>query len=205
MITKPILFLDKHDNRPIPHVPDDLKIEFNELLSSTKNNTNLTAYEILERIYNFIDLFNEYVATFSVCQKGCNNCCRIDVQVSHLEAAYIVSKSGRSPNMGKDWTMGHRSACPFLGSDGSCSNYQLRPFNCRTFHTLDDPKYCAEPDTPHQVYGGAGYGYRVKYYKILADWIKEFETPIHPHSRDIRDWFPAKLSLADRLFGRFKR
>ena len=199
-----IQFRDKRDIRPLPPIPDELVADMKELIATKINSHDLNLFEKLEAVYAFTDRFNAFVATFAVCQKGCNHCCRIDVQVSRLEAEYITVKGGPQLDQGEARTMGHKTACPFVGSDGSCTVYKTRPFNCRTFHTLDDHKYCVDGDEDHQVYGASGLGYGVSIYQMLASWLKDVhDTNALPY-RDIRDWFQPKPSLMNRLMGRLK-
>lgn len=209
-----IKFRDKRDIRPLPPIPDELVAGMQELFATAINSRSLTLFEKLEAVYAFTDRFNAFVATFAVCQKGCNHCCQIDVQVSRIEAEYITFKGGpQLDHQGGDRTTGHRTACPFVGADGGCTVYSTRPFNCRTFHTLDDPKYCADGDVDHQVYGAAGKGYGVRFYQAIAAWLKDVHESKGLPYRDIRDWFPAqppmltakpKPSLMSRLMDRLK-
>jgi Fe-S-cluster containining protein len=199
-----IQFRDKKDIRPLPQIPSKFAADMQELLKTKINRPELTYFQKLEAIYAFTDRFNAFVATFAVCQKGCNHCCKIDVQVSRIEAEYITFKGGPQLDQGEVQTIGHRTACPFIGKDGSCTVYDTRPFNCRTFHTLDDPKYCADGDVDHQVYGAAGVGYGVGFYRGIAAWLKGVHDTSGLPYRDIRDWFPSKPSLMNRLISRFK-
>lgn len=213
-----IKFRDKRDIRPLPPIPDELVAGMQELFATKINSRSLTLFEKLEAVYAFTDRFNAFVATFAVCQKGCNHCCQIDVQVSRIEAEYITFKGGpQLDHQGEARTTGHRTACPFIGADGGCKVYSTRPFNCRTFHTLDDPKYCADGDVDHQVYGAAGKGYGVRFYQAIAAWLKDVHESKGLPYRDIRDWFPAqpqaqppmltakpKPSLMSRLMDRLK-
>ena len=40
-----------------------------------------------------------------------------------------------------DFDQGHR--CPFLESDGACGIHRIRPFTCRMFLSLSEPRYCS--------------------------------------------------------------
>lgn len=187
---EPNRYRDKRDLRVLPPIPAELANGFQELLGAKIGRGGLTYIERLEAVYGFMDRFNAFVATFAVCRKGCNQCCRIDVLVGRLEAEYIATKGGIGLDVGWERTAGNRSACPFIGIDGGCSVYDSRPFNCRTFHTLDDPKYCVNPAEEHQVYGSASSGYGVTIYRTLADWLKDAHESNGLLYRDIRDWFP---------------
>lgn len=139
----PILFRDKSDLRQIPPIPDDLvrvTVEVREVIA----NPELNDQKKLSLAYTALDKYNAFVATFAVCQKGCSHCCKMDVRMSYLEAEYIMLRGGPTLVTGEFSTAGHTSRCRFLSRDGSCGIYSIRPFHCRTFHTLDDPKYCAD-------------------------------------------------------------
>lgn len=202
----PIQLLDKDDLRDLPPVPEELMAGMKELVDTRINAPGFTLFEKLEAVYAYLDRYNAFVATFTVCEKGCNHCCRVDVNVSRLEAEYIAVTKGAVLDGGETRTGGHEGACPFLASDGACSVYSARPFNCRTLHTLDDPKYCASGDVPHQLYGASGFGYQVPVYTALAAWLQRGHDQRGAPYRDIRDWFPGgtlpKPSLLQRLFRR---
>lgn len=186
-----IRFRDKHDIQPLPPIPKKLNEQMRNLVD-TKLNSDLTIFEKLKAVFKFLDEYNAFVATFSVCQKGCSHCCKIDVSVSRLEAEYISQKSGATLNQGNNVTHGHGDPCTFLGKDGACEIYSFRPFNCRTFHTLDDPKYCVDGITSHQVYGVSTMGYGSLILLSLASWLKLFHDENNLAYRDVRDWFPRK-------------
>ena len=140
----------------------------------------------LKWIYRYMDSYNKFVATFSVCSKGCSHCCEIDVYISSLEAAYIAENIGVPANFDSPYSKNHFSPCPFLSKEKSCSIYQFRPFNCRTFHTLDHPKYCVSGES-HAVYGASGYGYGASVLQEIAHVITQLNGN-HP-MKDIRDFF----------------
>jgi len=170
-------YKDKSENTILPPIPEELISEFKNTvhqLSFIENNN-----EKLEKIYNFLDSYNKFIDTFSVCHNGCSACCKNEVQITKLEAQYIQDNTEHliSNNyFNKNWD------CPFLIND-SCSIYNTRPFSCRTMHTLDDPKYC-ETNEEHQLYG-AYFGKGVPIYEQLAAIIKT----ISPEIKDIRYYF----------------
>lgn len=199
---KPIQFRDKRDLCTLPPIPKDLLKGMQELIDTKINGRGVSLFESLEAVYAYMDRFNAFVATFAVCQKGCSHCCKIGVEVSRLEAEYISVKGGPMLDQGSSRTASREGSCPFLGKNGACTIYDRRPFNCRTFHTLDDPKYCANLDEEHQTYGSAGTGYGVTIYSDLARWLDHVHQSRGLPYRDIRDWFPQQPSLIQRLLGR---
>lgn len=187
-----IQFRDKKDIRPLPPIPDQLVADSRQLIDTKINAKGSTLFDKLAAVYSFLDRYNAFVSTFAVCQKGCSHCCRIDIGVSRLEAEYITVNGGPELDQESSRTAGHKGACPFLAKDGACSIYERRPFNCRTFHTLDDPKYCASGDVDHQTYGSSGMGYGVTIYLLLATWLHSIHEERGLPYRDIRDWFPSR-------------
>lgn len=85
------------------------------------------------------------------CAAGCNHCCRSPVGVVAAEAvliAHYVDKTFSAPaRAGLARRMAERGAalqgdplgthlCP-LNVDGKCLVYEVRPYNCRVFHSFD--------------------------------------------------------------------
>jgi Fe-S-cluster containining protein len=186
------VYRDKNDVPPLPPIPDELRREFREDFAAMMNSRDLDLFQKLEAAYAYFDRYNAFVSTFAVCSKGCNHCCKMDVQLTRLEAEYIQLKTGGKHRVdgGSRRTTGHRDACPFLGEGGACSIYSARPFNCRTFHALDDPKYCKTGED-HKTYGSAGFGYGADTYLSFAVWLETLHAAKGYQTRDIRDWFPA--------------
>jgi len=90
----------------------------------------------------------------TTCKKGCNFCCRMNVDASMDEAALIIQyckdhgiainkKALRDrlsvPFLEVPWSK--HAACMFL-KDGECSIYPVRPLNCRTYYAQSDPDRC---------------------------------------------------------------
>ena len=85
------------------------------------------------------------------CAAGCNHCCRSPVGVVAAEAVlighYVDRKFSASARAELEQRMTARKAalqrdplgthmCP-LNVDGRCSVYEVRPYNCRMFHSFD--------------------------------------------------------------------
>lgn len=78
------------------------------------------------------------------CSKGCPHCCNVPIVMTLPEAEFIEFHTGhkitnrhprqRKKGIGAPW-------CVFL-KNGECSIYAYRPYVCRTFFSLDDPKLC---------------------------------------------------------------
>lgn len=186
-----IQFRDAGDIRPLPPIPEALGKKIGDMLNIGLN-SDTDLFGKLKIAYDALDLYNEFVATFAVCQKACSHCCKYTVSVSRLEAEYIEVNEGHKFYNGSNHSMiEDGTPCPFLSADNSCSIYSSRPFNCRTFHTLDDPKYCANGGTvDHQIYGSSAEGYKVGVYEGMARWLNDVHLRNNMPYRDIRDWFP---------------
>lgn len=198
MKTAVIQFRDKKDVRPLPPITDALVADMRQLIDTKINAKGLSLFDKLAAVYSFFNRYNAFVSTFAVCQKGCSHCCRVDINVSRLEAEYITVNGGPELDQGSNRTTGHKAECPFLVKDGVCSIYERRPFNCRTFHALDDPKYCAIGDVDHQTYGSAGKGYGVTIYAQLAAWLRSIHDEKNLPYRDIRDWFAPSVASINK-------
>ncbi len=168
----------------IPKTLSDKLIRNLEIIQLTKENP----LSKLGSIYKNINEYNQFVKTFTVCQPKCSHCCKINVKISGLEAAYITQHKGLNYDHGKSVTNNHSSSCPFL-KDDTCSIYQYRPYNCRTFHAVDDPVFCKQ-NIAHVVYGSASEGYGSTIYKMFHQELEKLNQ--HRPSRDIRDFFPDK-------------
>ncbi|MDA8230396.1 MAG: YkgJ family cysteine cluster protein [Magnetospirillum sp.] len=98
----------------------------------------------------------------SACAPGCGWCCHQQVGVSVPEAVAIARHVGALPRAERDalaervgaadrrtrglTTHGRaraRIACAFLGADGRCLIYAVRPLRCRGLHSID-AGFCAD-------------------------------------------------------------
>ena len=107
----------------------------------------------IKNLYNSIDALHENAKKSGVtiaCEKGCSFCCQsVVVEVSEQEASLIAShiksldsedqllifdKIQKKINASKNE---EKSACVFLGGDGSCQIYNIRPSRCRKAHSMN--------------------------------------------------------------------
>lgn len=96
--------------------------------------SSLRALPILhETIDTRMDELSELHGDRLRCRRGCSDCCRDNLTVHEVEAAYIESYvaadrqhalRGESP--------APLGVCAFLDSDGACRIYPARPYVCRT-------------------------------------------------------------------------
>lgn len=185
MTSKKSRYRDKNDYIDLPSIPEQIYMEFKKSATAV-NSYNEDLHKKLTRIYEFVDTYNQFVDTFSVCEKGCAYCCHIEVFASDLEIGYIVEKAGINKNIPKKNNVSYTSKCPFLDQDNICTIYEYRPFGCRTFHALDNPKYCKKRDVEHQVYGVSG-GRGIPMLEAFNIAIKQLNG--NGGSGDIREYF----------------
>jgi hypothetical protein len=151
---------------------------------------NASVQSKLGRIYALVDEFSAHRAPYVACRQGCSDCCRMNVQISNLEAARIAAATGRRARTlsrgvqhADDKFAGE--ACPFL-IDSSCSIYEHRPYVCRNHSTFDADAYWCDPQRMQTVklpmleLSGAK--------QALIEVLKQTK---HPLLADIRDFFPA--------------
>lgn len=137
----------------------------------------------LKKLYEYTDLRNTAIDDIIVCQKGCAFCCKIPVEISELEVKYIERNTNHKrqdiQNINKN------EYCPFLNQEkGECSIYEYRPIACRTFFTLDNPKYCENKDEKHAVIQLDGDVRLSSMYSLLL-----IKTNTSPLKKDIRNYF----------------
>lgn len=177
-------YRDKNDIPVLPDIPDHFDDELIALVDDFNTTLEDPLFK-LRKIYKFIDSYGKFVDTFSVCSKGCAHCCSIDVSTTLIEAELISHEIGKEINL-KAFSYGNASPCPFIGNNNECTIYNVRPFHCRIFYTLDNPLYC-KTNEQHQVYGYHSGQYANKFYKIGADLINLLNR--NRGFSDIRDFF----------------
>lgn len=142
-------------------------------------------YKIISAAYKIIDPLLGSALDHSVCKTGCCWCCAVNVDITDIEANYII----KNTNVKFDLTDESITDqfCPLLDlSTGKCSVYEYRPFNCRTFTTLDNPRYCEQGgDIEHALIGHAGNLYGSHYLLTLYLIIMSASDDIN----DIRNYF----------------
>lgn len=100
----------------------------------------ITPIVSLQMLYEFMDELNEFISKYTPCQKGCDACCHIRVDISSLEAQYIQLKTGIPYRDKPISAIKINTPCPFL-KDRCCSIYQYRPYVCRQHYALFNPKW----------------------------------------------------------------
>lgn len=144
----------------------------------------------------------------SPCKRGCSHCCHQAVQMSRAEARLIAEVTGERLNAeplggidvagaagdGEELGRVRRKAelaysgqpCPFLGGDGSCRVYEVRPIACRLHFSL------ADDDSPCRLEGQGGEtGADVPYLQVMPWQIEALAVlGMGQKVADVREWFP---------------
>lgn len=165
-----VKYIERDETRALPDIPENV-INDCQILHVTLNSIKNDPFLKINLIYKFLNTFGEFASTFTVCQKGCSACCKISIEMTALEASYIEKNTSHRIRVNKQRKLKTNTDCPFLTS-GNCSIYEYRPFNCRTFFTVDNPKYCETPDEPHRTYGNKG-GQGIKIIYELRKYIDQ--------------------------------
>lgn len=178
---------------PLPSVvPHDLIEEAGNLFKVRLNDVS-SVFDGLELIYAFIDKLNSrFVSTFVTCSKGCSHCCNMDVQMTTLEAEYIVRATGIAHNIDTPLTTGHKTPCPFLSKMRVCTIYTYRPLVCRTYHVVSDPNLCSTSGVEVLQYGGTHGHMGNPAYRAAMEWVhfQNQHGDVHSTVKDIRNFFP---------------
>lgn len=188
MTKQKIIYREKHQikGNEAPKIPEYLDREYRAIFDRL-NSESLSILKILSIIYQYIDKFNrEFTSTFSVCSAGCSYCCNIKVDMTYIEACYIEEKTGIEVNDKGKRTMVEKR-CAFLSNSGTCSIYEYRPYKCRTFHTIDHPKYC-ESGEDHWVYGSAPHKFNNTIFNDF--WLAINQMNEGYSTKYLHDYFP---------------
>lgn len=150
---------------------------------------NSSAKSKLGKLYRLLADASEVAKPFVACQNGCSACCKMNVDVTSVEAERLALVSGK--RMARVTApIKHREdefsgvACPLLVND-SCSVYEARPFACRAHHSFDTSSYWCQPERAYAgEMGMATLGGAKLAYGVLAG-----KTSLRGFA-DIRDFFP---------------
>lgn len=175
-------------NANLPPIPDSVMAKGKEMADFLMNPEPYLMQK-LEKIYEYLDCFEEYISKFASCKKGCSHCCCIDIQISIYEVEYICSKTGISYTNEIPFSQGHKTPCPFLASN-VCSIYSVRPLVCRFYHVMGDPEDCKTGRLQLQ-YGSPAANYSNNAYRNIIHWVHHQSRLVAGEEgfKDIRNFF----------------
>lgn len=149
LLAKSIEVAELRRNSFIKAVPTELLKREDEIEKKliSENSSKRTK---LHKIYHLMEELGQIRAPYIACDKGCSDCCKMNVKISQIEANHIADKIGiqskqlpSSRTYKSDKFMG--VPCVFL-KEGSCSIYEIRPFVCRNHASFDATPYWCEPE-----------------------------------------------------------
>jgi Fe-S-cluster containining protein len=144
--------------------------------------------QALRAFYKAIDesntKFNERGEPAVTCKKGCSFCCNIKVEATQIEIDVIVDYmakkkikvsqkqlEGQVPLTVENHFMSPFRKCVFLDDQGSCKIYEVRPFVCRNYFSVGDPKECDPDEHPK---GGVTTTMNYETFAIYTAVINEY-------------------------------
>lgn len=144
----------------------------------------------LRRIYAVADAISEVRAPFWACAAGCSSCCRINVQISRLEADQLANATGRparrlTSSVPRAPNEFHGRACPFL-KGSTCSVYEHRPLACRLHASHFESNAACEPE-----HAGRDDFPMVSFSGLTRALVLASEQRGDAVFADIRDFFPS--------------
>lgn len=122
--------------RIIRAIPEDLDREAKHFRDMVVGSAGDPTRQLLD-LYRIMDRVYAHVAPLTPCKNGCSSCCHIQVAVTDLEARIIGNHIHRTPKKpvlpiaADSGTYSEATPCTFLGKDGGCTIYPVRPFACR--------------------------------------------------------------------------
>jgi Fe-S-cluster containining protein len=178
---------------PIPELSREILAELEEIFGERLNEPG-HVFEKLELVYAFITKVNEQITPYTSCRSGCSHCCRIGVQITSLEAAFIAVKVKLPISLGTPFRDHTGEACVFLRDNGECGIYTFRPIICRTYHSLSEAELCSDLDGVIAQYGSMAAGYGNVAYRTAVKWVQRQDALVGKSVKDIRDFFPYERS-----------
>lgn len=158
----------------------------------SRTNKHLSLTKLADQAMKLLD-------PYTPCKKGCSYCCWIAVPVTRHEAERIAEATGRKMtdleyppsnvdprsvidrlNHNADVKF-YRRPCTFLGPDGDCTIYEVRPMPCRVFHVIEDSSENCDCFSGH-----------IGLYSIDFSALDAYTSDLFMYQQlaDIREWFP---------------
>ena len=169
-------------------LPSDIEAR-DDSIEAQLGRENSSGKSKLVKVYQLLADFSDASEPFVACSKGCSACCKMNVDITSIEAERLSAASGK--RMASVRAPLRRSTdefsgvpCPFLVGD-VCSVYEARPYACRAHQSFDTDAFWCQPERSNSVeltrlrLDGA----RSAYSAIAGN------TQLHGFA-DIRDFFP---------------
>lgn len=104
----------------------------------------------LRKIYRIADEMLRHADVHVACHDGCASCCKMNVQITEVEASAIERATGRVARKLASSTLHENGefngvSCPFL-RDERCSIYEHRPLSCRIHVSFYENAYWCQPE-----------------------------------------------------------
>lgn len=157
------------------------------------------------RLLELVERASKIIQPSTPCKKGCSYCCYMAVGISEQEAEIIAKHTGRPMRSGltlkafvneqnirtfseyqERVVSRHRGVrCTFLGDEGECTIYEVRPLACRTnFNLSDTPDVCNLELGPQDV-----PNINLTPFWMAHGMIHGGDNPEDARFGDIRDYF----------------
>lgn len=163
-------------------------------------------------LYRISDEISKIVSPLTPCKKGCGHCCNQATGITEAEAKLIADATGRTmhkPPVDMNAQMRAMAEggateeeatdvrdsqvrkwegkpCTFLGADGACTVYDVRPLACRIYYSLESkPDYC----DGHKNKGG-----KIANPDMTPMVIAHVQATQDEVMADIRDFFPPEAA-----------
>lgn len=154
------ILLEATKEQMVAEINTALETAFGQIHTlNSEGRTLAKKVEIMEVLYDLNDRFLDIVRPCLdevelKCRKGCAHCCEFRVEALPVEslriAEYLRSLAGEAA---EEWTRklenharyakgrserDYQKKCSFMDKEGACRIYEVRPFKCRVYHSLDD-------------------------------------------------------------------
>ncbi len=173
-------------------IPDELKAR-EDRIERALALKNASAHSKLGEIYRLVDEIAKFSIAHTPCGKGCSSCCRMNVEISEVEANKIQRETGSKfvplrQSIMHPLTEFSGMACPFL-TDDACSIYQSRPLVCRSHFSFDTTPHWCSPDRMGMVEVPL-----IRFDGVQAAFFSLTKRGNGGVFADIRDFFPSGAS-----------
>jgi len=133
--------------------------ESREIFANPRDPEKLSAAVVTfhRRVDEVLEVTIRNHAVKLACERGCNFCCHLRVEVQPYEAFHLAAwlrrhfdtprlaavaarlraNAERTRAIGAEARKRENLACALLGDDGACSAYEARPAQCRRCHSTD--------------------------------------------------------------------